>query len=132
MVMLFALGFGSACLVKVGKAQDIGGEQWFDQDFVIEEDGGVLRLENQSREKGYLTLVTRMPGSGAADGSLKVVETGPVTIAKDDVQKITVYRLEAVALWEGDGRPCEPPFLFDCPIPIPPPPPEGYAHPPRP
>lgn len=123
MVALFALGFGSACLVKVGKAQDEA-EQWFDDDFVVVDGGEDVVLENRSHEKGYVTVVTWKTGSGMSGGTV-TGETGPVTVSKDNVAAISFYRLEPVGRWESGGifRPCDPPALTHCPIPGPPPPP---------
>lgn len=119
------LGFGSACLMN-GKAQGSQAEKWFDNDFVVE-DGGSLKLDNRSREKGYLTLVAWKPESGMTGGKVTNT-TGPVTLSKDKVNSVTIYRLEPIARWEGSPfRPCDPPGLQDCPIPIPIPPPPPDA-----
>lgn len=135
MIVLFALGFGTACLVNTGKAQDAGGEQWFDDDFSVE-DGDSLILDNHSREKGYLTVINWKPGAGVQGGSAKVANDA-VTVSKDNVDSVTVYRLEPVAKYTDIFRPCDPPDFTDCPIPFPlppfPPPPQPnfIAHPPR-
>lgn len=115
-----------------GRAQ--GTEESFDDDFYVDDDGESLILDNRSGEKGYVTLVTWKAGSGMPGGTVKDA-SGSYTVSKDSVDRVTVYRMEAIAQWEGGiFRPCDPPDIHDCPIPIPPPPPffDAVLHRPRP
>jgi hypothetical protein len=85
-------------------------------------DGDSLRLETSSSTKAYLVVVER-------DSDFKATYLGgkaeTMDISKEDLDKVFIYRLEAVGGWQQDlgSRICnEGPFI--CPLPPPPPPPE--------
>jgi hypothetical protein len=80
-------------------------------------DGKSLTLTNGSSTLGFLAVGKLRSGTAKAPVPAQVV--GQVKIPLQDVNALTVYRVEAALLCERNGcRPCLP-GPFDCPVPPP-------------
>jgi hypothetical protein len=120
--LIFALGFGSASLVTIATAQDVPEEGELEEglDYVNAPDK--FKLVN-SGDRAYVVMVTRRSGVPAAEPQVSYT-SDVITISKNGLDTLTVYRIVPVTQLDGVLRPCDEAF-WDCPwrSPIPPPPP---------
>jgi hypothetical protein len=118
-VLLFALGFGSAFLVRLGSAEAQGtssGEA--EKGSLRYTVGNEFTLTNISKNKAYLAVAR---GKGGNEPQL-LNKFGAAVFSKKD--PVYVYRLTPVGVWgEARFRPCHDWELCPVPQPIPPPPP---------
>lgn len=114
--LVFSLGLASGSLISFGTAEGAGGkESRFDRTLVIE-DGESLRIENRSPDKAYVVQVEGKDGAKVLNS-----DKGTLDVPKEDVVKVTIYGLQAIAVWEKDlgSRKCRQEV---CTFPPPPPP----------
>lgn len=92
----------------------------FDETLTIQDGDNSVELKSSSSGKAYLVVVN---GDTESSGTFLGGDTQTMVVPKDDLEKITIYRLDPIAGWRADlgSRACdEGPVL--CPLPPPPPP----------
>jgi hypothetical protein len=115
-VLLFALGFGSAFLVRLGSAEaqpTSSGEVETGLRYTV---GNGFTLANTGN-KAYLAVVTSTGGAGPQI----LQKSGTAEFSKKDT--VNIYRLVPVGIWATKFRPCHEWELCPAPSPEPPPPP---------
>ena len=120
--LIFALGFGCAFLVTTATAQEALEEGEVEEGLDYVNAPEKFKLVNWG-DQGYVVMVTRKPGIPQAEPPVSY-RTGVITISKNGLDTLTIYRLVPVTQLDGVLRPCDQAF-WDCPwrSPIPPPPP---------
>lgn len=116
---LFALGFGTAFLLRLPRAEGSDGWKWYEPELGVQDLPDRIAVHNASSAYSYLMMV--QPKTGSDPEPPATFGEGTATVPKTGLASVTIYRLEPVALWMPPGfRPCSGPI--DCVL-IPPLPP---------
>jgi len=120
-VLLFAFGFGSACLLRTVPA-NAGSDQGEVEPGLSYVNGPDFKLNNTGA-KNYLVVVTRKPGMPSLE-PLVSYASGSMAYSKKGLDNVRIYRVTPVGEFTIDFRPCDG-GPMDCPLPrpLPPPPP---------
>lgn len=124
-ILIFTLGFGSACLMRIGSANAASNEGEVEPGLVYSDSPTTFKLVN-SGDKNYVVIVTRKPGMIPASDPLVTYAAGSSSFSKNDLQSLRIYRVTPVGELQATigFRPCNG-GPDDCPLPqpLPPPPP---------
>src|SRR5688572_8031502 len=100
-ILLFALGFGSAFLVRLGPAEAQGTSGEAEKGSLKYTVGNEFTLTNTSKDKAYVAIVAGKGGTGPQF----LNKFGAAVFSKKD--PVYVYRLTPVGVWgELRFRPC--------------------------
>jgi len=120
-VLLFALGCGTALLIKV-PAVGAASQEGVVEGSLKYVDGEDFRLIYPSGDKTeYLVVVSRSPGTTTEMPITS--QSGLAVFSKKKLERLTIYRVTPLLTWKGGliGK-CDGEDY--CPLPPPPPPPE--------
>ena len=126
-ILVFALGFGSAFLMRIGRADAAPTDGEVEPGLAYSDSATSFKLVN-SGTKNYLVIVTRKQSMIPTSDPLVTYAAGSSTFSKDYLQSLRIYRVTPVGELQVTGgfRPCNG-GPDDCPLPQPlPPPPPPY------
>lgn len=110
--VLFALGFGSALLVRLPAADAADAADVAARDVAVEGtplkyvDGQDFRLKVPDGVKTeYLIAVARKPGTGVTLEPQISARTGEAAFSKKGLQTLTVYEVKPLIQWQGAPAP---------------------------
>jgi len=117
--ILFALGFGSAHLVRlpeVGAAEPVA--ELVDRNLKFQ-GSSPIRFENPSAGSFYLILGTKGPKREVKSAQL-ITKAGKADFSTEGLDGVTAFRLLPTAKWDlksQNGIRCNPRQNYDCPAP---------------
>jgi hypothetical protein len=106
-ILLFALGFGSAVLVRLPEADaaDAAAEEGVVEGNLKFIDGADFRLVYPPGGKtDYLIVVSRKSGTVKDSPPRISYHTGAAAFAKKDLQNVTVYHVKPLVIWTSGAE----------------------------